>query len=601
LFSSWHSISGEAALMATSAIAASLAFIVTVVAMPVVRGIANRSNLVARPREDRWHRGSIPVLGGAAITIGFLTAAVATHSIDAMSAIAIAMMFGLGLIDDIFTLAPLTKLILQSSIVILYVVVAPAHFDDLPVLVGSVALVFWTLSLVNAVNLLDHLDGVSAGTASISALAVALIFALHGNPRAGTSAALAGACAGFLLYNFNPASIFMGDSGSLMIGMVLGRMTLRAGFATEHPVYVSLAIALLLAFTPILDTCTVTATRLMLGSRVSVGGRDHSSHRLVAMGLSDRRAALFLYGISALAAALAIFLSILPAHHAMLMAPAAAVAFISLALFLVDHSFKLNSPAAAFRRVGGVGRFLLSISYKRQIIEIVLDAMSIALTYGIAAMINNQFAVTRDQSFVVARALPIVIPVCIVALWSSGAYRSIWRYTGIADMLRVLGAMTLAVLVLGIVRPFVDLDLRAAKLVIFWMLGADLLIATRVSLRVLDRLTGRLAATARNVIGIGDGAIDERLVDYLCRSYRGSAAVVGLLCGDDFLHRRTIHGVPVLGGISRLEPLFARQPFQEIVLLGNLHDDEKLEIVRFAGSHDVRMRVLRIESTRFDN
>src|SRR5258708_21963778 len=155
-------------------------------------------------------------------------------------------------------------------IVVLLMSWSPWRLPQLPAFLSFIVVVFWMVGLVNAVNLLDHLDGVCAGTTALGALGASVILYLHGNASAGVAAAVAGACAGFLVFNFNPASIFMGDCGALTLGLMLATLAMRAGGSDNTSLPMRSSLALLLAFTPIPDTSTLTATRFMLRPRITV-------------------------------------------------------------------------------------------------------------------------------------------------------------------------------------------------------------------------------------------------------------------------------------------------------------------------------------------
>jgi UDP-GlcNAc:undecaprenyl-phosphate GlcNAc-1-phosphate transferase len=169
--------------------------------------------------------------------------------------------------------------------------------------------IFWLIGITNAINLLDNMDGLATGIAAIASAFLTFNFLAAGQ---ATEAVMLGvftaALVGFLIYNSNPASIFMGDSGSMFIGFFLSSAALinLAGGRSRAFVPV-LAVPILVLFIPIFDTTFVTILRKLSGRAASQGGRDHTSHRLVALGLSEKRAVLLLYGLAALSGLLAVF------------------------------------------------------------------------------------------------------------------------------------------------------------------------------------------------------------------------------------------------------------------------------------------------------
>src|SRR5262249_41323141 len=168
--------------------------------------------------------------------------------------------------------------------------------------------IFWLIGITNAINLLDNMDGLATGIAAIASAFLTANFITSGQPtEALMLAVFTGALLGFLIYNSNPASIFMGDSGSMFIGFFLASAPLInvAGGRSRSFVPV-LAVPILVLFIPIFDTTFVTILRKLSGRAASQGGRDHTSHRLVALGLSEKRAVLMLYGLAALSGLLAV-------------------------------------------------------------------------------------------------------------------------------------------------------------------------------------------------------------------------------------------------------------------------------------------------------
>ncbi len=279
-----------------------LALALSAALTPVCRRAALAWRIVDLPRPNRWHRTPVPLLGGVAVMVAVAVATVAwTPSGSPPWAVlgGGAAIFGLGVVDDLRGLSPVTKLVGQT------VIAACLNAFGLQLdLFDSAALnvassVFWVVALVNAFNLLDHMDGLAAGVAVVAGGFQVVFFATDGNlAEAVTAAALAGAAMGFLLFNFPPAGIFLGDAGSLLIGYFIASLSLSATFPYSRSVVSILLVPVMSSLVPILDVALVTVTRRLTGRRIMVGGRDHSSHRLVALGLSDRQAVLTLYALA---------------------------------------------------------------------------------------------------------------------------------------------------------------------------------------------------------------------------------------------------------------------------------------------------------------
>jgi UDP-GlcNAc:undecaprenyl-phosphate/decaprenyl-phosphate GlcNAc-1-phosphate transferase len=267
--------------------------------------LCQRRGWLVGPRADRWHRQPVAQFGGVAIVLSFLTAGVFTHLPTQLLGITLltAIMAIVGLCDDLRSWKPRTRLAAEFAIAAATVslgVVYPlrsAHWVNLGFTV------VWIVGIANAFNLLDNMDGLAAGIAIIAAFVLSLLTSnLH---LQLLTLVLLGALSGFLLFNFKPARIFMGDTGSLAIGYYLACASV---LATEHVRTVPsiLFVPVLVLFVPLFDTLLVSVTRRIHGRAISIGARDHTSHRLVLLGISESKAVLVLYGLAALSGLLAV-------------------------------------------------------------------------------------------------------------------------------------------------------------------------------------------------------------------------------------------------------------------------------------------------------
>jgi UDP-GlcNAc:undecaprenyl-phosphate GlcNAc-1-phosphate transferase len=308
----------------TDCVPAAASFGLALTLTPLVGTLARRAGVVARPRPDRWHQKPTALLGGVAIAlaVGFSAWAFGIGRAAGAGVIAgAALLFAVGLVDDLRRLRPGYKLAAQLSAAGLAVCWGPRlHGTGWPAFDAALS-VFWLVGITNALNLLDNMDGLAAGVAAIAAGFFAAFYGLGGHASsAALLLALAGALLGFLVYNFQPASIFMGDCGALFFGFLLGSAGL--GMVSTNPVqpeWALAAVSLLVLSVPIFDTTFVTLTRLWSGRPISQGGRDHTSHRLVVRGWSERAAVVILYGISLASGLLALYSRELPPASAWLL------------------------------------------------------------------------------------------------------------------------------------------------------------------------------------------------------------------------------------------------------------------------------------------
>jgi UDP-GlcNAc:undecaprenyl-phosphate GlcNAc-1-phosphate transferase len=287
--------------------AGGLAFILVAVLTETMRRIAIRHRLVDQPRADRIHVIATPYLGGVAIAGGTVAAAAGVAHPGGSQALAIFVagtaVAILGLIDDLRSLSPAVRLAAECLAATGLVVVG-VHlnlFSGAGVIgywIDAGVTVAWIVVITNSFNLLDNMDGAAASIAFASAPVLALL-ALAADQRAVAVllVAMSAGCAGFLVHNWHPAQIFMGDAGSLFLGFVISSATVLACNTGEFPTSSITTVAgslLLMTFVSVVDTCTVVLSRQRAGLKWFHGGKDHIAHRLQAIGLSTSHTAILL-------------------------------------------------------------------------------------------------------------------------------------------------------------------------------------------------------------------------------------------------------------------------------------------------------------------
>ena len=275
-----------------------LAFLLSLGLTPIVRRFARRGGWVAIPEAEKWHDTPTTLLGGIAI---FWAGAVVLALGGGLTAFparvwgGAGLLFATGLADDLWGLRPATKLVAQLGSAALVLSAGLLFAPAAPVWVSGPLTLVWVLGITNALNLLDAMDGVSASVATLAAVFFGFVAALQGLGALATVAAvLAGAAAGFLVFNVAPARIFMGDCGSLFLGYVLAMLGL--GVQGADGTAGSVLVPVLILAVPIFDTTFVSITRILRGQSITHGGTDHTMHRLVRLGWSERQTPLLLCG-----------------------------------------------------------------------------------------------------------------------------------------------------------------------------------------------------------------------------------------------------------------------------------------------------------------
>ena len=310
------------------------ALLISFIATPVVKSLAHKMGAIDVPKDNRrMHKHPIPRMGGLAIFLGFLLSALLFIP---MSEPMRGMLLGgiiiviLGILDDIYALPALPKLIVQivAALVavmhgnVIQVISNPNLISDNPYWsLGMWAVpvsVIWIVAITNAVNLIDGLDGLAVGVATISSLTMLVIAMLVSeNVVALTMAALAGGCIGFMPYNFNPAKIFMGDTGSTFLGFILATVSIQGLF--KFYTIISFAVPFLMLGLPLFDTCFAILRRLSKGQNPMSPDRSHVHHRLIDMGFNQKQAVAILYVISAILGLSAVVLTTSGALKAMVL------------------------------------------------------------------------------------------------------------------------------------------------------------------------------------------------------------------------------------------------------------------------------------------
>jgi UDP-GlcNAc:undecaprenyl-phosphate/decaprenyl-phosphate GlcNAc-1-phosphate transferase len=535
---------------------AAVAFLATAALTPLVRMAALRYGRVAAPRTDRWHQAPTVVLGGIAVFGGTCAALVFVPRWSPLFlavAVGSAGAFTVGLLDDLLTFRPATKLTLQV-VLASAVLAAGVRLDWTGSLtIDSVLTVFWLIGLTNAFNLVDNMDGACAGVGAIAA-GMLVVIAGGTGPAASISAALCGALVGFLIYNFHPATIFLGDSGSLFIGFLLAGLSALAGETTSLPASTA-AVPILVLLVPIFDTTLVTISRKLAGRPASRGGTDHTAHRLVALGFTEKRAVLFLYAMAfASGAGAVLLLRVGTGSEALLALLGVALLLLGVALLRVPvYGGEEFSRLLGGRWRGAIAALLL----RHHVFEVVLDVALVTASYYAAYWVRFDQAEFAFFFPTFLSSLPVVIACKIVSLRLAGAYGGMWRYFGTSEIVPVLNGVGLgsvmAVLSLAYLYRFERVS--RSVLLIDGLLLAALLIGSRLAFRLLPASGDRTRRRVRKAIAYGAGDAGEMLARELLNNPRHSYSLVAFVDDDPYKHGRRIRGVPVVGGLAKIDSL----------------------------------------------
>ncbi len=604
----------------------STAALVTLVLTPLVRRLALARGLVDLPDQRRVHTRPVPRLGGLAVFAGFHAAAAVvflpawkefTGNLDLawwLKFLALSSWItGVGVLDDVRGIRPWIKLAGQVAAAVL------AYFCNmrfgialgvpLPAALDLAMTVFWILAITNAFNLIDGMDGLAAGLALIAALGMAGGLLLRHMPAdVLVLLGLMGACAGFLRYNFHPASIFLGDSGSMFLGFSLAVIALSS--SSKGAAMASIGVPLLAVGVPLFDTLLAIWRRFVRGL-LAGGGKaaimqadmEHLHHRLSKSGMSQRRVATVLYVLGTFLVGVALLGLVYQAHAVGIYL----AAFVAGAYVVVRHLARVELWDSGSALLYGLrrppGKVAAVILYP------VLDAAILAGCLAAALWLTWPETPPTTFKYAWLHAAPIWVGVSFIAMFLARTYQRVWSRARIGEILLLGAAMFMGVLAsvaITVLRgDLLDRALILQALLYFGM-GLPLVAGVRIVSRTLQDI---MALSARhpslaiyrdchNTLVYGAGVRGMLFLRQRSARYPGAGdcrRIVGILDDDTNLHGRWVYGYPVRGGIDRLEGLAKRHGVKEVVVVAGLKPDVLRRLCAVAYRQNLVLTEWRVE------
>ena len=577
------------------------AFLLSLALTPLVRRLALASGQVAVPRDTRWHKKQTALLGGAAIFVSTLAAWLLTPRFTNLDSLPLSYLpmilcasaiFLLGLADDIVNMDPQHKLAGQIVITSVLVFLGLNLDWTASKTLNLILSIIWIVGITNAFNLLDNMDGLSAGIAFIAGVFVFLTRFLNGGatsqegPVLLMTAAYLGSILGFLVYNFNPASIFMGDAGSLFIGFVMACLTILAGTGTStggsigHVLSV-IAIPILIVFIPILDTGFVSVMRKLFSRPISQGGKDHSSHRMVAIGFSERRAVVVLYGFSAVSGVIALFMGRLSLGLSLLLAVLYLLLVAFFWIYLARVKIYAEESILTRKDPSVLTPVLVEITYKRRLFEVLLDCVLISVAYYAAYLLRFEGDPGPNFDFFL-KSLPIMFACQLFSFYVMGIYRGVWESTGIIDIIGYVKAITagtiMSILILLFVYRFISFS--RAVFVIYWGFMVILVSVSRLSFRILDEGIRLRNREGERTLIYGAGVGGQFALKEIENNHDLGLKLVGFVDDNPRLKGRKIKGYPIFGGHDTLEEVIRKQGIRKIIVSFKDKGSEKVKDIK---------------------
>ncbi len=560
---------------------------------PMARRIALQIGAIDNPGDRRIHSVPMPRFGGSAILsaliLAMLFASLLDRRVDVMLwserhrlgllTMGALMVTVVGGIDDVRPLRPGTKLLVE--IVAASVATYSGYRIDLPS-IYHLSLLSYPLSVLfivtatNAVNLVDGLDGLAVGLCLIAAATLILLGWSGGQVNAPVLlAALCGVLVGFLYYNFQPAQIFLGDSGALLLGFLLGAHVISAsqrmaGHVAMLAPFLALGLPLgelvLTIIRRLLRPLRVARSEHGLGNYQFVSGgrptllsadRDHIHHRLLGLGLNHRTAVLLLYGASATVCAAALLMANGDGVYALSLLAAVGVGFV---VAVRSLGYRELMPLRSGLLLPLFGSRLVGL----KLFQVTADVIAVISSYALAGVFEGQVN-SASRDFLLA-SLPLIVVCQMAAFASSGLYRRSWRHAGIDDAIAVGRAIAMALMALGIAALLVP-SIRASVGVVILdgYFLATMMLGTRLSFRVLDHLFQPERAEARRVLIYGAGRAGAVALNEIRTRPALGMTVVGFLDDDERKCGVKLQGVAI-HHLARVTELLRAGSFDLVVL-----------------------------------
>jgi UDP-GlcNAc:undecaprenyl-phosphate/decaprenyl-phosphate GlcNAc-1-phosphate transferase len=581
----------------------------------LVRGLALKIGAVDQPGPRKVHAVPVPRLGGIGIFLSISIAIVASFGLEYLGGGSIPMdrkpwvpilcgatiMFLIGVWDDLRSLPARFKFLFQALAAGVFIwfgiytesisslQLGPLHLD-LGLLAVSVTFL-WIIGITNAFNLIDGLDGLAAGLGIIAAGTSATIFIMRGETSdALLLVILVGALVGFLFYNFNPATIFLGDSGSLVIGYILA--TTAVVGSQRQATALAVLIPLLVFGLPIVDTLLSMLRRFVAGMKLiqpykdpikskirSINkmfepDRSHIHHRLLALGFSHRNAVLLLYGLN-LCLALLVLLGVFAQYRN------AGIILVTVALATYIGIHKLGYEEATVFRPGTLLRWYESLALDRRFFLGFLDIVIIAAAYWGAFALKYDLETTSAQKQWYLETFPIVLFIQLLIFFVFKLYQGVWRAIGIGDLIHI-GLATGTGASLSYIAAMISPPPANGTLAffsIYLLLLAVIVMTSRSAFRILNRIRRTENSGYRKALIYGAGHRGQIIVRELSNNSDLRLQPVGFIDDDPKLTGRSVDRLPIVGADNDLVSLIARHQVAALIISSNTVSDTRLQLV----------------------
>lgn len=614
--------------------------LLSLILTPITKQLALKMGAVDIPNGRKVHTQPIPRLGGLAICASIIIILglyyflfphlfhyVASDSAVAfiaprqgiLIAVALLTIFILGVWDDIKTLKPTPKFAVQfiaASIIYfagfkinLFPVGKEIGFVNLDFILSFPLTVLWIVGITNAFNLIDGLDGLASGVAVIALSTIAVISLLEGQLGIVLiSLLLCGAITGFLWYNFRPATIFLGDSGSLLLGFILSLLSIDS--FTKTSTAFAILVPLLALGLPIIDTLLSMIRRFFSWfipenereaddfsfkkalKSLFQPDKSHIHHQLIERGLSHKNTVLVLYTVS-----------ILLGLGALIISTTRQSTIIVGIILMLGFILKLGIGQLKYKEIDLLHNGIFFVIYKTLVINKrhfrkFLDSFFILIAFlaSYYLIYPEMIQSLYKPQYQTATMLGSIFVTQLSVLWFYGLYKETIRRLGIADVLTILKAVGMAVSVSLLIHYLFfqnTLPLRYTPYILDFYFLATLILGIRVSFHILKYLFYKSRQNNKRVLICGAGKQGLLALQRLMNINSGQYTPVGFIDEDPAMEGRIVNGFSVFGGHWKLKRLIKTKNIDELHIASpDMSDEVKRRIQKIANEHGLQVRIL---------
>lgn len=587
----------------------------------LVRYLSRKFGWLAPISKDRWHKEPRALFGGVAIFFSFMVFGLiaifkSQESVTATIPYIILFVgstgcFLLGLFDDIYHFKPSTKIIGQIVFSSLFIIFGGSFQVSSWEIINILLSYFWFLGIINAINLLDNMDGLSSGVTIICSMILLCLMIISGHHYSQLPMIIniifIMSVLGFWFFNKHPASIFMGDSGSLFLGYTLAALPTIPNFITHdtnigYSSILTLLIPVTILAIPVFDTTLVALTRKFSGRAMSQGGKDHSSHRLVGLGFSEKTSVLILYALSLIGGITAILM----VHYqdtAIFIFALYVVFMIVIGLYL--GKIRIYSKDEARTRKSGWTPIVRQLMYKKRVLEVMLDIVLVSIAYFFSLYAFTGGKKELAQTYFI-NSVPAVIVGTILTFQFSKIYRGVWSLVSIEDIYIFAKSIVISVLVTLTINTFL-LNIPAHFLLyfIFGLILFFLIVGSRLSFRLFDIFIGTHGLSKRpiKVLLYGAGNAGKLIIDEIKRNeIHKDINPIGFIDDDASKIGRSVSGIKIIGNVDYAISQVENNKFQieEIWIVSRKIKMERVEMLKNKTPDHIQFKTVKLDVLPLD-